>query len=110
SPPELSIFILYSVSCLLYSFLMPHAILTAIGNDRPGLVDEVSQYIFQRGGNIEDSRMVNLRGQFAMMVLLSGSEGVLSRVRQELGELSGQTSLQADLRPAQAPAAPAGEA
>jgi glycine cleavage system transcriptional repressor len=89
---------------------MPHAILTAIGNDRPGLVDEVSQYIFQRGGNIEDSRMVNLRGQFAMMVLLSGSEGVLSRVRQELGDLSGQTSLQADLRPAQAPAAPAGEA
>jgi glycine cleavage system transcriptional repressor len=44
-----------------------HAILTAIGADRPGLVEEVSQFIFAHGGNIADSRMVNLRGQFAMM-------------------------------------------
>ena len=43
-----------------------HAILTALGTDRPGLVDEVSQFIFQHGGNIEDSRMLNLRGQFAI--------------------------------------------
>ena len=47
-----------------------HAILTALGTDRPGLVDEVSQFIFEHGGNIEDSRMVNLRGQFAIMLLL----------------------------------------
>ena len=45
--------------------IMAHAILTAIGVDRAGLVDEISRYIFDRGGNIEESRMVNLRGQFA---------------------------------------------
>lgn len=78
-----------------------HAILTAIGQDRPGLVDEVSAFIFERGGNIEDSRMVNLRGQFAMMVLISGSEQTLADVRERLGELAGRTGLQADLRPAQ---------
>lgn len=74
-----------------------HAILTAIGTDRPGLVDELSQYIFDRGGNIEDSRMVNLRGQFAMMVLVAGSSDVLARVGGELGSLIG---LRAELRPA----------
>lgn len=89
---------------------MPHVILTAIGNDRPGLVDEVSQFIFNRGGNIEDSRMVNLRGQFAIMVLVGGPETVLGQVESDLRALSAQTGLRAELRPAgQAPIA-AGEA
>ncbi len=77
-----------------------HAILTAIGADRPGLVDEVSQYIFERGGNIEDSRMVNLRGQFAMMVLVAGNEPILARLRSEIWQLAQQSQLQAELRPA----------
>src|SRR3982751_2418218 len=80
---------------------MAHAILTAIGVDRAGLVDEVSQYIFDRGGNIEDSRMVNLRGQFAIMVLVGGSADVLSRVQNDLAAL-GRSGLHAELRPATA--------
>ena len=43
---------------------MRHAVLTAIGDDRPGLVAEVTRYVLERGGNLEDSRMVNLHGQF----------------------------------------------
>jgi glycine cleavage system transcriptional repressor len=77
-----------------------HAILTAIGADRPGLVDEVSQFIFERGGNIEDSRMVNLRGQFAMMLLVAGAEPTLARLRSELWQLTQKSNLQAELRPA----------
>ena len=79
-----------------------HAILTAIGADRPGLVDEVSQFIFERGGNIEDSRMVNLRGQFAMMVLIGGSEDALRKVESELDALSQSSRLHAEIRPAEA--------
>ena len=87
---------------------MPHAILTAIGADRPGLVDEVSQFIFSRGGNIEDSRMVNLRGQFAMIVLIGGADAVLQRIGREMADLSRQTSLHAELRDAkETPAIPA---
>lgn len=77
-----------------------YVILTAIGSDRPGLVDEVSQFIFQRGGNIEDSRMVNLRGQFAMMVLTGGDEPTIGRLRTELPQLQQQTGLHIELRPA----------
>ena len=79
---------------------MTHAILTAIGTDRPGIVDEVSQFIFDRGGNIEDSRMVNLRGQFAMMVLVGGGADVLERLGRELGEFSKRSGMSAELRPA----------
>lgn len=86
---------------------MPHVLLTAIGADRPGLVDEVSEFIFERGGNIEDSRMVNLRGQFAIMVLVGGAGDVLARIRRELLDLSRASSLHTELRDAREPAAPA---
>ncbi len=81
---------------------MTHAILTAIGADHPGLVEEVSQFIFDRGGNIEDSRMVNLRGQFAMMLLLSGDDAVLGVLRGEMEALSRESGLRAELHPANA--------
>ena len=79
---------------------MNHAILTAIGTDRPGIVDEVSQFIFDRGGNIEDSRMVNLRGQFAMMVLVGGAPDVHERLGRELADFARRSSMSAELRPA----------
>ena len=79
---------------------MMHAILTAIGADRPGLVDEVSEFIFARGGNIEDSRMVNLRGQFAMMVLVGAPEQTILRLKSEIWQLQQQSKLQIELRPA----------
>ena len=78
---------------------MAHAILTAIGVDRAGLVDEVSRYIFDRGGNIEDSRMVNLRGQFAVMLLVAGDEAAIGRLRHEQSRLAETSGLQVDVRP-----------
>lgn len=78
-----------------------HVILTAIGADRPGIVDEVSEFIFERGGNIEDSRMVNLRGQFAMMVLIAGESSAIEGIRRGIDELTRQSRLRAELRPAE---------
>jgi glycine cleavage system transcriptional repressor len=79
-----------------------HAVLTAVGADRPGLVDEVTRFITERGGNLEDSRMVNLRGQFAMMMLISGDEVALARLRDGLGSLRRVSHVHAELRPADA--------
>ena len=85
---------------------MAHAILTAIGVDRAGLVDEVSRYIFDRGGNIEDSRMVNLRGQFAIMLLVTGDEATIGKLGHEQSRLAETSGLQVDVRPT--PPAPRG--
>jgi glycine cleavage system transcriptional repressor len=87
-----------------------HVILTAIGSDRPGLVDQVSQYLFERGGNIEDSRMVNLRGQFAIMVLVGGEPVTIERINAQLPDLAHRTGLRVEVHAARrAPLAP-GEA
>jgi glycine cleavage system transcriptional repressor len=75
-------------------------VFTAIGPDHPGLVDEVTLFVADRGGNLEDSRMVNLRGQFAMMMLVAGSEEAMSRLQDGLGALRRRSHVHAELRPA----------
>jgi glycine cleavage system transcriptional repressor len=79
-----------------------HAVFTAIGPDHPGLVDEVTRFVADRGGNLEDSRMVNLRGQFAMMMLVAGSAEVVQRLRDGLRELQAVTGVHAEVRAAAA--------
>lgn len=77
-----------------------YVVLTAIGADRPGLVDEVSAYVAERGGNLEDSRMVNLHGQFAMMMLVSGGSETMVRLRNDLDGLMTASAVHADVVPA----------
>ena len=72
-------------------------VLTAIGEDRPGLVDEVSEFVFARGGNVEDSRMANLHGQFAIVMLISGGQDAIDRIAADLDALSEATSISARL-------------
>lgn len=46
-------------------------ILTAFSPDRPGIVADISQVIYENGFNLEDSTMTYLAGEFAMMLQLS---------------------------------------
>src|SRR5262249_6564839 len=47
-------------------------VVTAIGPDRPGLASEFAGHVLGAGANLADSRMVNLRGQFAILALVEG--------------------------------------
>ncbi len=60
-----------------------YALLTAVGADRIGIVDDVSAAILERGCNIEESRMALLGGEFAALVLVSGSEEAVSSLIAE---------------------------
>jgi glycine cleavage system transcriptional repressor len=85
-------------------------VLTSIGADRPGLVDEVTRFILERGGNLEDSRMVNLHGQFAMVMLIAGDEAAAGRLEADLGELERAAGIRAELTAAAAAGRPAAAA
>jgi glycine cleavage system transcriptional repressor len=82
-------------------------VLTAIGEDRPGLVDEVTEFVFSRGGNVEDSRMANLHGQFAIVMLISGGQDAIDRITTDLEMLNEHTAIHARLTPAAADVAAA---
>jgi len=44
---------------------------TAIGEDRPGIVAAVTRVLHERGGNLEDSAMTILGGHFAIVLLVA---------------------------------------
>ena len=52
------------------------AIVTAFGQDRPGIVAALAEGLFQLGCNIEDTSSVQLRGEFTMMLLVRLPKGL----------------------------------
>jgi len=63
-----------------------HLVISAVGPDRAGIVSELSGLIHERGANLEDSRMAVLGGEFALLLLVSGTEAVLGKVVEHLRE------------------------
>jgi glycine cleavage system transcriptional repressor len=82
-----------------------YRILFASGPDGPGIVHRVSAFLFDRGCNMEDSRMAVLGGQFAMMLLFSGEPADVARFEGDLSGLAAESGLKVELLPAQAPTA-----
>jgi glycine cleavage system transcriptional repressor len=48
-------------------------VITALGADRSGIVNELSNVLYSNQLNIEDSRMSVLGGEFAILLLVSGA-------------------------------------
>jgi glycine cleavage system transcriptional repressor len=59
-------------------------ILSAVGRDRPGIVADLAQLIFECDANLEDSRMTILGNEFAVILLCSGARDDLQE-RLEAG-------------------------
>jgi len=51
-----------------------YAVVTAVGKDRVGIVDDLSAVVERARCNIEESRMAVLGGDFAIILLASGPE------------------------------------
>ena len=62
-------------------------VISAIGTDRTGVVQDLTKVVLDCGGNIEESRMTTLGSEFAMLLLVSGNWHTLSRLEKELGKL-----------------------
>lgn len=72
-------------------------VMTAIGPDRPGLVNLVSDVASRHGASWAASRMASLAGQFAGMVQLEVPEENAGALERELREL-GSADLQVVVR------------
>ena len=70
-----------------------HLILTAVGPDRVGLVEKISQFIARHGCNIEDSKMAVFCGEFAVIVLISGEVKKLSTIASDYRAIESETGL-----------------
>ena len=75
-----------------------YVVLSGLGPDRPGLVAAVTRFFADRGGNVEDSRMAILGGEFGVMVLVAATEGEIARMEAELPVLEQATGMRTLLR------------
>jgi glycine cleavage system transcriptional repressor len=73
-------------------------ILTAVGPDKIGLVERISEFIVQHRCNIEDSKMAVFCGEFALIVLISGEPANLLRVANAYNNLAAQTGLNVSVK------------
>ncbi|MBQ4812370.1 glycine cleavage system transcriptional repressor [Pseudoalteromonas luteoviolacea] len=66
------------------TFTSHQLVLTAIGEDKPGIVSELTQLVSESNCNIIDSRIAILGNEFTFIMLLSGDMAAISRVEHTL--------------------------
>jgi glycine cleavage system transcriptional repressor len=74
-----------------------YMVLTAVGPDRPGIVQEISAAIHASDANLEDSRMAILGGEFALILLFSGPPSSIERVRDRAAAIESRLGLRLSL-------------
>jgi glycine cleavage system transcriptional repressor len=77
---------------------MSNFALTIIGRDRPGIVSQVTEILFQLGCNIADSSCSILGGQFAMILIISHPEKSSKEEFEQAFQALEETNLSVFLR------------
>jgi glycine cleavage system transcriptional repressor len=64
-----------------------YLVISALGKDRPGIVNKLSEAILEDDCNITDSRMTVLGGEFAIMLMVEGNWNTLGKLEEVIPEL-----------------------
>jgi glycine cleavage system transcriptional repressor len=70
-----------------------HLVISALGSDRPGIVDRLTRLAASERCNIEDSRMLVLGGEFAVLMLVSGPEAAIAALERAVPPAAGELGL-----------------
>ena len=73
--------------------MLKHLVITAVGDDRPGIVNDLTKHISENGCNIADSRMTILGGEFALILLLSGNWSAIAKIEESLPKIADSLGL-----------------
>jgi glycine cleavage system transcriptional repressor len=67
--------------------MQKYLVVSALGADRPGIANELATTASECGCNIVDSRMAVLGGEFAVIMLLTGSWNAIAKLESTLPAL-----------------------
>lgn len=70
-----------------------HLVISAIGGDRPGIVNELAKASSENHCNIIDSRMTVLGGEFAVIMMVSGSWNDIAKLENIIPSLAKKLDL-----------------
>jgi len=65
-----------------------YLVVTAVGHDRRGTVEMITDVVVNHSANIEESRMARLGGEFAVLMMLSLTEENVDPLTQNLNDLN----------------------
>lgn len=74
-------------------------VITAIGADRPGIVNDLTEVLLDASLNIEDSRMSVLGGEFAIILLVTGTTDSINSVTTDKDKLEKRLNLNLLIKP-----------
>ncbi|WP_202901333.1 glycine cleavage system transcriptional repressor [Chania multitudinisentens] len=70
-----------------------YLVITALGTDRPGIVNTITRHVSSCGCNIEDSRLAILGEEFTFIMLLSGSWNAITLIESTLPQKGAELDL-----------------
>ncbi len=70
-----------------------HLVITSVGTDKPGIVNELAKACSEAKCNIIDSRMTVLGGEFAIIMMVSGAWNDIAKLEDSLPSLSDKLGL-----------------
>lgn len=73
--------------------MIHHLVITAVGSDRPGICNRLTQVVTHSGGNIVDSRIALFGKEFTLIMLVSGETNAITRIETLLPSMSAEHDL-----------------
>ncbi|PVZ83896.1 glycine cleavage system transcriptional repressor [Serratia sp. S1B] len=70
-----------------------YLVITALGADRPGIVNTITRHVSSCGCNIEDSRLAMLGEEFTFIMLLSGGWNAITLIESTLPQKGAELDL-----------------
>lgn len=70
-----------------------YLVISALGQDRPGIVNDLALHVTDAGCNIVDSRMTVLGGEFAIMMMVEGAWSAVAKLETQLPSLQKKLGL-----------------
>ena len=78
-------------------------IMTAFSKDRPGIVADVTEVLYEHGCNLEDSTMTNMLDEFAIILLFTGKgDDLEEKLSGDCRRLEREKGITAFIRPVEA--------
>ena len=74
-----------------------YLIISAIGHDKPGIVQKISKIVLDNGCSIEDSRMMVLGGEFSVIMMTSGNWNHIAKLENAVKAAASELDLMVTL-------------
>lgn len=79
---------------------LQHVVLTGVGKDHPGILDDTAAHLLAQGGRILETHIGRLRGQAVMLVCFACDAEARQRITDGLPSLGERTALRLELKDA----------